>query len=355
MERLHVIVTTSSRALGLGFLLALSAPACGPGARQGSLAGESREGGGEAQSGDELTFPDEAEARAAPPATEDVLAAEQMMAEGRPREAEQRLEVIVRETPNDMRAHLDLGLSRELQDDLEGAEAAYRAGLRVDAEFSEILNNLGALMRDTDRVADAVTMLEEAVRVRPAFASAHLNLGLALEDSGDDEGAERAYRNVIRLSPREPTSRTSLGLLLLRSNRRDQALIELRRAAPLAESRADLAAIGAGLRRAGDPAMAMRVLAQAIEADEEPAQPGLRAEHALAEFATGQRAQAEQHLRELAATYPPAHYLLGNVLAAREAWADAAREYEAYLRSEPRGEDAEQARGRLAFVRSRAH
>ena len=354
MERLDVIVTTTARLLALSIVVSLTGLGCGPGARQGSLSGGSERTSEGGEGADELTFPDEAEARAAPPASEEILAAEALLAEGRPREAEQQLEAIVRATPTDLRAHLDLGLSREMQDDLEGAEAAYRAGLAVDPEFSEILNNLGALLRDTDRVADAITMLREAVRVRPAFASAQLNLGLALEDSGDDEGAEQAYRAVIRLSPREPTSRTSLGLLLLRTSRRDQALIELRRAAPLAEGRADLAAIGGGLRRAGDPAMAMRVLAQAIEAEEEPAPPGLRAEHALAEFATGQRPQAEAHLRELASSYPPAHYLLGNVLAAREAWAEAAREYEAYLRSEPRGEDASEARGRLEYVRSRA-
>lgn len=354
MERLDVIV--SRRAPLLVFaLVSLAGAACGTNARQGSLAGggESAESG---SGGDELTFPDEAEARAAPPASEEVLAAEQLLAEGRPREAEQRLEAIVRASPTDLRAHLDLGLSREMQEDLEGAEEAYRGALRVDATFSEALNNLGALLRDTDRVEEGIAMLREAVRVRPGFASAQLNLGLALEDAGDDEGAEAAYRSVIRLSPREPTSRTSLGLLLLRTNRRDQALIELRRAAPLAEGRADLAAIGAGLRRAGDAAMAVRVLGQAVSADEEPAPPGLRAELALAEYAAGQREQAEQHLRALIAdmpSYASAHYLLANLLAAREAWAEAAREYEAYLRAEPRGADAAEARGRLDYVRSR--
>ncbi len=353
IERLEVNVSRPST-LPLLLFLALSGASCVPGARQGSLAGTPN--GGPA-SGDELTFPDEAEARAAPPASEEVLAAEQLLAEGRPREAEQRLEAIVRVSPGDLRAFLDLGLSREMQDDLEGAEEAYRGALQVDGTFSEALNNLGALLRDSGRVQEGVAMLRDAVRVRPGFASAQLNLGLALEDAGDDEGAEAAYRAVIRLSPREPTSRTSLGLLLLRTSRREQALLELRRAAPLAESRADLAAIGAGLRRAGDAAMAMRVLAEAVSADEAPAPPGLRAELALAEFAAGQRPQAEQHLRALLTdmpSYASAHYLLANVLAAREAWREAAREYEAYLRAEPRGADADEARGRLDYVRARS-
>jgi len=340
-------------------LLGAMPAGCGPGATRGSLRGDEQGGAGGSTEGDEgeLTFPDEAEARAAPPASAEVLAAEQLMAEGRPREAEQQLEGIVRASPQDLRARLDLGLSRELQDDLAGAEQAYRGALEVDPSFSEVLNNLGALLRDTERVEEAVTMLREAVRVRPGFASAQLNLGLALEDSGDDEGAERAYRSVMRLSPREPTSRTSLGLLLLRTGPLDQALTHLRPAAPLAEGRADLAAIGSGLRRAGDAAMAVRILGQAIEADEGPAQPGLRSELALAEFAAGRREDAEQHLRDLirdTPAYASAHYLLGNMLAAREAWADAARAYEAYLRADPRGADAAEARGRLEFVRSRA-
>lgn len=103
--------------------------------------------------------------------------------------------------------------------------------------------------------------------------------------------------------------------------------------------------------------MALRVLGQAVAAEESPAPAALVAELALAEFAVGQRDEAERRLRELTQThrdYAAAHYLLGNVLAAREAWAEAAAAYEAYLRAEPRGPDAEQARGRLAYVRERA-
>ncbi len=338
--------------VGLSLLLALT----GCGATRGNLA-SSESSASTGSSGEDVEFPDETAARSEAPATPEVLEAENLLAEGRPLEAERRLEAIVQATPNDVRARLDLGLAREMQDDAAGAEEAYRGAIAVDATFAEAWNNLGAMLRDLGRTDDGIAALREAVRLRPGFASAQLNLGLALEDSGDDEGAAAAYRTVMRLSRRDPTSRTSLGLLLLRQGQRDQALIELRHAVPLAEAREDLAAIGNGLRRAGDAAMAVRVLRQAIEASDEPAPSALRAELALAEFAADHRDVAEQLLRTLItedASYAPAHYLLGNMLAARQAWADAAREYEAYLRAEPRGEDAEEARGRLAYVRRSA-
>lgn len=321
------------------------------GAARGSLRPESEVATSAGES--DLAFPDEAAARHELPASREVLAAEALLADARPLEAQRALESIVASTPSDLRARLDLGLAFELQGDANGAERTYRAALEVQRAFPEALNNLGALLRDAGHVDEAVALLREAVTLRPGFGSAQLNLGLALEDVGDDEGAERAYRTVIRIAPREPSSRTSLGLLLLRRGRRDEALIELRRAAPLASERADLSAIGAGLRRAGDPAMAVRVLRQAIEADGAPAPGGIRAELALAEFASGHRDVAEAQLRVLATDYPSANYLLGNVLAAREAWAEAATAYEAYLRVEPNGDDAREARGRLEFVRAR--
>ena len=165
-----------------------------------------------------------------------------------------------------------------------------------------------------------------------------------------------AYRRVIRIAPDAPTARIQLGLLQLATGERDAALITLRRAAPSAAgSRAMLSALGNGLRRAGDAAMAVRVLSDAIEADDEPAPSPVVAELALAQFAAGHREDAEETLTDLLSEregYADGHYLLANMLAARQAWREAARHYQAYLRLDPDGPQAEQARGRLQHVRS---
>jgi tetratricopeptide (TPR) repeat protein len=311
--------------------------------------------------GDEdLRFEDERAEAEALPASPEVLSAEALLADGRPREAREALTSVVRAHPEDLRALLDLGLAHEMLDQLDEAEAAYRAALDHGAgstpQSAELLNNLGALLRDTERLEEALTMLRRAVALRPGFASAQLNLGLALEDAGDEVGAMEAYRRVIEIAEGEPTSRINLGLLLLGQGQTAQALVELRRALPLAEERADLAALGSGLRRAGDPAMAIRALSAAIDAEDTPAPPGLRAELALAHFAAEHRDEAESMLRALIASEPDfatAHYLLANALAAREAWREAAAEYEAFLRADPRAPEAAEARRRLEFVRSR--
>ncbi len=311
-------------------------------------------------SGDEnLAFEEEREDANALPATEDVLAAEALLADGRPREARIALSEIVAASPDDLRAWLDLGLAYEMLDDAAQAETAYRQaiehGAGQGAQSAEILNNLGALLRDTERLEEGIALLRQAVALRPALASAHLNLALALEDSGDDVGAMASYRRVIALAEREPTSRINLGLILLRQGQRDTALIELRRALPLAEEPADLAALGSGLRQAGDPAMAVRALTAAIDGLEDDVPPALTAELALAQFAADHRPEAEATLVALIASapsYATSHYLLANMYAAREAWTDAAREYDAFLRAAPTAPEAAEARRRLAFVRA---
>lgn len=327
----------------LGCLLVLG---CGPtrSARPADSAG-----------GDVVMFEDEREAAAAPEASPEVSRGESLLAAGDAAGAEAAFRAALEADPDDARAHLDLGLALEMQERLPEAEQAYRAAVTADPTFAEALNNLGVLLRDTERTDEAVRTLREAVRVRPGFASAQLNLALALEEQGDVEAAMASYRRVIELAPREPTARVQLGLLQLATGDRDQALITLRRAVqPAAGDRATLSALGSGLRRAGDASMAVRVLRESIEAEESPAPAAVRAELALALFAADHRPEAEAELEALLrdeSGYATAHYLLANMLAARAAWRDAGRHYQAYLRAAPEGEHAEQARGRLAFVR----
>lgn len=315
------------------------------------------EGGGTA--GDEqIMFPDEAAAEDedvnAPPASPAVAEAEGLLVEGKGAEAQAVLEAAIAEAPDDLRAHLDLGLAFELQGQPGPAEAAYRRALEIDGTFPEALNNLGLLLREEGRQDEAVEVLRRAIDARADFASAYVNLALALEEAGRLPEALEVYRRAVQVAPRDPMTRVNFGLALIAAGDEANAAIELRRGLNVARGNAAaLSAAGSGLRRVGEADVAVRALGLAIEAYGEATAP-LLSELALAQRAAGDRPTARTTLGqaiELDPDYAPSHYLLGNMLAGDGDYAEAITHYRRYLALEPDGPLADRARERIRAAR----
>jgi hypothetical protein len=77
---------------------------------------------------------------------------------------------------------------------------------------------------------DAVRHYEEAVRLSPNDYRFWLDLGRAREETGDRAGGEKAFRRAVELAPSYASPRWYWGNFLLRSNRLEEALAELRQA-----------------------------------------------------------------------------------------------------------------------------
>jgi tetratricopeptide (TPR) repeat protein len=93
----------------------------------------------------------------------------------------------------------------------------------------------------------------------------------------------------------------------------------------------------------------------AVQAGGEPATPALLSELALAQRAAGKNAEAIATLEKALAIDEKlaiAHYLLGNMLASDQRFPEAAKHYQRYLKLAPDGEQAKQAKERLAVVTS---
>lgn len=306
---------------------------------------------------DSVEFEDERaerQAQSAHPASTDVRDGETQLAQGHAGEAEALFRHAIAADAHDARAHLDLGLALELQHENDGAEAAYRAALVIDPHFAEALNDLGALQRDLGDVDGGIATLRQAIAARPGYPDAELNLALALEDKGDLEGAVAAYRVVTHAAPNAAVAHVNLGLVLLRTGHTDDAARELHTATPLAAgNRALLAAIGSGLRQLREPEAAVRALEGAVAASTDPPASGLRSELALARLAAGDAPHAEADLRALIhddARYAIAHYALAGILATKRDFAGALAEYREYLRVDPHGDRADEARTRIEHV-----
>jgi tetratricopeptide (TPR) repeat protein len=94
---------------------------------------------------------------------------------------------------------------------------------------------LGRALFGAGRYAEAARESGEAVRLGPGDPAARLNLGTALKATGDLAGAEREWREARRLDPGNEGAAASLGRLLVEAGRLEEAAAlydEALRAAP---------------------------------------------------------------------------------------------------------------------------
>jgi len=111
---------------------------------------------------------------------------------------------------------------------------------RADTVDENAYSILGRLYLTNNRVDDAITLLEEGSEVYPdndEFQSLLLN---AYQQSGDTEKAMSAYRQEVEENPENPTYRYNYGSMLLQANRYEEAIAQLKKAAELDASQANI-------------------------------------------------------------------------------------------------------------------
>ena len=90
----------------------------------------------------------------------------------------------------------DLGvLLMKKREDIDGAEAAYRAAIAADPGAAEAHSNLGILLKNERKDIDgAKAAFHAVIAADPGDADAHVNLGGLLQiERQDIDGAEAAY------------------------------------------------------------------------------------------------------------------------------------------------------------------
>jgi tetratricopeptide (TPR) repeat protein len=100
--------------------------------------------------------------------------------------------------------------------DSAGAEAAYRRALALDRCCAAAYVNLGALLCEGRRFADAVALYDQALEFCASTPLVHFNRATALEDLGRPWQAVFAYQRALALEPALADAHYNLGVLLER-------------------------------------------------------------------------------------------------------------------------------------------
>ncbi|CAN7506081.1 tetratricopeptide repeat protein [Variovorax sp. LjRoot130] len=85
--------------------------------------------------------------------------------------------------------------------DCEAAELAYRKALAFARNHADAYLNLGAMLCESERHAEAVALYDEALAHCPREALLHFNRAVALEDLGQLTDALQSYERCLQLDP----------------------------------------------------------------------------------------------------------------------------------------------------------
>ena len=209
--------------------------------------------------------------------------------------------------------------------------------LTVTTGNAIIHGNLGVLLDDQGRFAEAAAHYREAIRYYPRHAQAHNNLAVALVKLGQPGEAVEQYREALRLRPDLTDCRQNFAQLLVRLGRRDEALAEFRE---IVRVRPDF--VGARFRL-GNTLAELGRLEEAVAQYRETIRqlPSLfYAYFYLGKALTslGRFDEAAQTYRDLLLLQPAsveAHYSLATALLKMEKFEDAARHFREALRLSP--------------------
>lgn len=169
----------------------------------------------------------------------------------------------VAKVPGNARARVNLGSAYKLLRRYDEAMAQFRAALPLQPS-PEALNNIGAILLEIGRPAEAIEPCRAALRLESKFAMAHNNLGSALARTGSVVEAREHIEKALELKPTLAPAHSNLAALLLAEGRLDQAIEHAREALRLKPDLWDAHEnLGNALLRAGHPAEAVGPLERA--------------------------------------------------------------------------------------------
>ena len=121
-------------------------------------------------------------------------------------------------------AHCNLGVILRNQGKVAEAEGHYRTALQYRPKFDVVLNNLGALLIDTGRADEAIEYLRQATDLKLDDADAHNNLGIAMAQRGRFDEALVHFRQTIKYKPDNAIAHNSLANILVLQHHYQEAL-----------------------------------------------------------------------------------------------------------------------------------
>jgi tetratricopeptide (TPR) repeat protein len=192
--------------------------------------------------------------------------------QGRFEEAENQFRKVIELTPDNAQAHSGLGTALLQRTRSDEAEAELKKSIELRPTYFAY-SNLGLVYFAQKRWADAVTMLNAALKLSRNDFRVWANLAVSYEWLSQHSQAAEAYREelirlepIARLRPEDSSLQCELGLLYSKQHLRNKAIPLVQAALAQTPQDADvLTCAGESYYNLGDRLRALRYLAEAID------------------------------------------------------------------------------------------
>lgn len=162
-----------------------------------------------------------------------------------------------------------LGLSAWKAGDNEYAEESFNKSLALAPGHVKSLLNLSRVYLDTDRPAEALVKIDEAIDIDPGSHVVYRLKGRALDQLGRKDEAIEAYRAAIAINGEDAWSMNNMALIMIGEGEYEEALLPLSRATQIDGNRAFFwNNLGMALERTGRFRSAEQAYSHAFEADD---------------------------------------------------------------------------------------
>ncbi len=109
-------------------------------------------------------------------------------------------------------------------------ETVYKYMLEFSPNVATLHNNLGNVLKDSDKIEEAIQHFERSLQLSPDSAVVHNNLGITLTKLGRTDEAIEHYRKALKLKPNLSAAHYNLATALSAQGKTDEAIAEYREA-----------------------------------------------------------------------------------------------------------------------------
>jgi len=136
-------------------------------------------------------------------------------------------------SPNDIKAHLHLGLALHKAGDSNKAMEHLNRALQLSSGSADVQHGMGYVLLERKEYRKAIDHFLETIRIDPSHAKAHMQLGICFAQTGDFDKARDHFLEAIKLDPNDPRTHYNYGNALAQQKEYEEAFEQMKKASEI--------------------------------------------------------------------------------------------------------------------------